>query len=35
MVLGCLGGIEAALRAQGVACGRGGLELATAALAET
>ena len=34
MVLGCLGGIEAALRAQGVACGRGGLELATAALSK-
>jgi alanine-glyoxylate transaminase/serine-glyoxylate transaminase/serine-pyruvate transaminase len=33
MILGCLAGVEAAMRVQGVAFGRGGVEAAIAALA--
>jgi alanine-glyoxylate transaminase/serine-glyoxylate transaminase/serine-pyruvate transaminase len=34
MILGCLGGVEAALLAQGIPFGRGGLERAAALIAE-
>ena len=34
MVLGCLGGVEAALRTQGIACGEGGLAAAIGSLAQ-
>jgi alanine-glyoxylate transaminase / serine-glyoxylate transaminase / serine-pyruvate transaminase len=33
MILGCLGGVEAALRVQGIPCGRGAVERAVASLA--
>ncbi|HEY2256506.1 MAG TPA: aminotransferase class V-fold PLP-dependent enzyme [Variovorax sp.] len=33
MILGCLAGVEAALRVQGIPCGRGGVERAIASLA--
>jgi len=32
MILGCLAGVEAGLQVQGVACGRGGVDAAVAAL---
>ena len=35
MILGCLGGVEAAMRVQGVPFGRGGLEAAVASLASS
>jgi len=35
MVLGCLGGVEAGLQVQGVAFGRGGVDAAVAALADS
>jgi alanine-glyoxylate transaminase/serine-glyoxylate transaminase/serine-pyruvate transaminase len=33
MILGCLAGVEAAMRVQGIACGRGGVDAAIASLA--
>ena len=35
MILGCLAGVEAALQVQGVAFGRGGVDAAVAALADS
>jgi alanine-glyoxylate transaminase/serine-glyoxylate transaminase/serine-pyruvate transaminase len=34
MILGCLAGVEAAMRVQGIACGRHGVDAAVAALVD-